>query len=188
LEIIAGGIGFPRYSLVFTSDSRTLVVQTMEDLQWRDAATGTLRQSWCEHEVPETEAWKRDRMLAYERLVFPGFHNNRGWVMQQLDRWLPDNWAHDDGDTVRVFEARGGARLFELDEPRIHSATLSYDGEILITVHWTDSPEQLLRCWDVPARKPLRLVLVCRSPSAYWCRCSLRLAPDAATTTSSAAL
>jgi WD40 repeat protein len=154
---------FPNSAFLFASDSQSLVVQTRGDLQWRDAADGTLLETRLESgnfAIPAPPAWKHDRVLAYEIPQGGGGARLTGWFEQQMRRWLPRSWLPPEADLLRVyvFDARTRQTLFEVATPEVRQAMLSDDGELLLTVH-TGEGDELLRCWDVPARKPLRWVL-----------------------------
>lgn len=145
--------------LFFTSDSRMLVVRTRTSLEWREAATGTLLETRFYGDslfVPATKAWRRDRIVAFE--MSADLQRPAPW-WDPLRRWLPVRWMpSEDLLGVYVFDVRSRRTLFEFAAPAVLDAILSDDGETLLTVHQADD-EQILRCWDVPARKPLRWVV-----------------------------
>jgi WD40 repeat protein len=150
--------------LFFSSDSQALVVCSSVSLELRSAATGTLKKSLFDtihYAVPPTAAWSRDRLVAFETMKWGGSWR-QGWLEEVLRHWLPAQWlppSHGP-EGIYVLDARTGQALFELTDRGVESAVLSEDGLTLVTVHDTGEEDgQLLRCWDVPAAKPLRWVL-----------------------------
>jgi outer membrane protein assembly factor BamB len=146
---------------VFTADSQSLVVITKDGLFWRDPATGASQHTRLASnpiEVRWSEAWAENRGVAYET---PGWGRTQqvGWLVQQLRKWLPAGWVPDEElYQVSVFDTRTGPSLLELYDGPVQSAVLTNDGNSLVTIH-ADDQGQMLRCWDVPARKPMRWVL-----------------------------
>lgn len=147
---------------LFTSDSRFVILQTLAVLQWLDATTGAVVESRFDngqYGIPPNACWQRERLVAFETTGWAP--PRQGWLEDQLRRWLPASWlpAEKPSYGVFVFDARSRRTLFELYDSPARYAMLSDDGETLVTIHGDDGGDQLLRCWDVPAHKPLRWVL-----------------------------
>jgi hypothetical protein len=147
----------------FTSNSQALVVRSKQDLEWRDAATGELldtRFPTGQFIAAASRQWQRDRLMVND---IAGWAQPRqaGMLVQQLRRWLPATWLPEERNLLGtyVFNTRTREILFEQVDPQLERAMLSDDGQTVLTVHVLDGGERLVRCWDVPMRKSLRLVL-----------------------------
>jgi hypothetical protein len=146
----------------FTSDSQSLVVRSKQDLEWRDAATGELlktRFPTGQFMAAASRQWQRDRLLVYD-IAGWAQPQQAGVLMQQLRRWLPATWLPEERNLLGtyVFDTRTREVLFEQTDALLENAMLSDDGHTVLTIHRLDAGERLVRCWDVPMRKPLSVV------------------------------
>jgi WD40 repeat protein len=151
---IPWGLRIPDYVLRFAPDSRALVLQTSDDIQWRDAATGELLALKCAHYMTPAEAWQTDRVLTHEALG--AFSLSDNWITR-LRSVLPI-WESNDGYIVRVMDTNTHGTVFEFPTPLGWSSQLSNDGRTLIVVQHPNHGECFC-AYDVPARKPLRWVI-----------------------------
>jgi WD40 repeat protein len=74
--------------------------------------------------------------------------------------WLLSRQAKDDEESYleRIFDLRTGRIVFQLDDAAIRTSVLSPDGRSLLVTNEEKGP-RVIRCFDVPERKPLRWVV-----------------------------
>jgi WD40 repeat protein len=92
-------------------------------------------------------------LLIQDSVRVPAVADSPFWA--HFKNWLP--WLNDlpeaKNDLAVVLDIRSGRERFRLSGWSIDRAMLSDDGQTLVTVHAHDN---MLRCWDVDACKPLR--------------------------------
>jgi len=78
-------------------------------------------------------------------------------LWQKILSWLP--WQIPDLDAMKdlviVFDMDNLSERFRLEGWNSDKAMISTDGKILATSHHVGDEHQIIRCWEIDARKPL---------------------------------
>jgi WD40 repeat protein len=139
----------------FTPDSRFLIASREREHLYEvlDARTGETRHSFSF--PPFTHEFTSDYRLVTMLADIP---REPGAMEKILGNWWPFQATKSTLKQVRILDVATGQELAHLESDTLEEALLSDDGCTLVTKH-QEGGGYLLRCWDIPLRAPLDLVI-----------------------------
>jgi WD40 repeat protein len=135
----------------FSADGQYLFVPEVERFQIIRVKTG---ETWMRVQQELVEINKDCRLFAVREMPLK---QKPGFLQKLLGHWWPSSTNPDDMK-VTVFETATGRIVSQLQGP-YGNGHLSNDGQTMVTAYRDSHGSYSLRCWDLPLRPPLYLVI-----------------------------